>query len=790
MKSIRAGILIFSVIFSSVATAQEWSWDLVKTSVQTTVQTWLTETVYPALGYDKKKERAVASEKPAPQVPQPRGSESTASQPIPPPVVTPIPKPPEPAVIPMLPAVIAKPKSQKVVEIKKPGRAADTKNLTVKVVPRYIMPKNIQQIPALDIGLEPELSAQDFALELNQKPLPQLAKPVQLQTIPPLSQKELSAITKKPMLPFSNTHFENLLAKSEKLVSVDTIKRNFPHLGEDVQVSVKPFEPLSDQDLKFLASRILIEQDKCIVAMGLLNDLETAKGLEVQAKFYGGNCASQFKLNTESFRKLSDVVKSENSEFASQALSILLNNLPLADQNRMAELLIGHKKIISEKDRDQAGYLMAKYLFRKHQYEQSLALSEKVTQKSAFYSSAQVLKALAENALDKLPKAAKTLEEILAYIEKNNVEDKNLEAVANMTLARIRFQQKQFKEAQSLYQKVGKDHPYWIAALVEQGWTQIYLGDASGAIGNMYSLHSPFFSTVYKPESYVVRTIGYLNICQYGDAYRNLSVLEKDYRPWRSQIEGYINRNLSAEQSYATIKTYMRGKPTDPAEGMAASVLREVARRKDFLNQQSILNDKEDELARYATLDDKVNFEKARLKTKMDELRTHVSVLDINIEKAKTNQALKPNVEKWKSEMRSEQDLLVGLKFVQQVYEDGRAGVMRVKTAGTQHIDQEKLAVKNEAGKMVTQHLKAMDQSLSKMLDNNEFLRYEVFSGSGENIRYQVAGGATNGRRVPASSKPEKNLNWEFDGEYWQDEIGHYRSGLQDNCPNAVHKGG
>ena len=59
------------------------------------------------------------------------------------------------------------------------------------------------------------------------------------------------------------------------------------------------------------------------------------------------------------------------------------------------------------------------------------------------------------------------------------------------------------------------------------------VNDPAGAIGNMYSLHSPYFTAVYKPESYVVRTIGYLNICQYGDAYQTLNLMEEIYRPWK-----------------------------------------------------------------------------------------------------------------------------------------------------------------------------------------------------------------------------------------------------------------
>jgi len=66
------------------------------------------------------------------------------------------------------------------------------------------------------------------------------------------------------------------------------------------------------------------------------------------------------------------------------------------------------------------------------------------------------------------------------------------------------------------------------------------------------------------------------------------------------------------------------------------------------------------------------------------------------------------------------------------------------------------------------------------------FYAFEVFSGSGENIRYQVAGGQVSGaNRIPAHIKPVKMMNWNFDGEFWEDEIGSYRSSLQNNCPRS-----
>ena len=104
--------------------------------------------------------------------------------------------------------------------------------------------------------------------------------------------------------------------------------------------------------------------------------------------------------------------------------------------------------------------------------------------------------------------------------------------------------------------------------------------------------------------------------------------------------------------------------------------------------------------------------------------------------------------------------------------------------------ENEKNKLRSVAGNELKTHLADIKKQIGQILEGNEFLRYEVFSGSGENIRYQVAGGATStAKRIPANVKPQKILNWEFDGEYWEDEIGSYRSSLKNNCPKSSRVG-
>ena len=99
------------------------------------------------------------------------------------------------------------------------------------------------------------------------------------------------------------------------------------------------------------------------------------------------------------------------------------------------------------------------------------------------------------------------------------------------------------------------------------------------------------------------------------------------------------------------------------------------------------------------------------------------------------------------------------------------------------------IAEKKELVTQVSAHLKAryaeFAKSLEGLIDQNEVLSYEIYSGAGEHIRYQMAGGETESKeaRNLASEKSKDNYEWKFKDEVWEDEIGHFRSSLKNVCP-------
>jgi tetratricopeptide (TPR) repeat protein len=649
-----------------------------------------------------------------------------------------------------------------------------------------------KNIPRLDIGTENEISAKDFAYgDLNWN-LNAGSEFQRLPLVPSIYSHELSVALRvkgEPVL--GPRQLQSSLKPLGKRVDQAAIEAIGYKLSVGEEFSPKPYRPFTEEELKLAAALILFSRGShCHMVMGIFNQIKNAPKTKTEATYHLGACADQLEMNQAAYDNLSYVVAANDADYSALALELLAKDLPMIyekDFYKLAKSVPNFKAMINDKNRDQITYRMAKGAYRMADYKTSIVYADQVAEASDLYSDARMLSAMNSFALGEKGRALKKLEEVWKLTEKRTEPNTNIRALAAVNMARMYFSQGKFGKALESYMLVPKDHPFWVQALIEQGWTQLALEDFSGAIGNMYSLHSPYFRAVYQPESFVVRTIGYLNICQYGDAYKTLTWMEKDYREWHSKLEQYLEGKGSEPLNvYKTVKSYIQGKSSDNIEGVPFQVWREMARRKDFLNIQTALNDKTDESRRYEGVNEKIKKEKAGIRTRSEQAKRRFDDLKAKIARTRVDRSLIREVPQWQASMQLEKDLIIGLRYQLAILEQGRQGYLNFQNSCQQKLDSETASLSVAAGKGLMSRAKTMREEMNRVLENNEFLRYEVFSGSGENIRYQVAGGeVATANRVPAHIKPTKMMNWSFDGEFWEDEIGSYRSSLQNNCPKS-----
>jgi hypothetical protein len=178
--------------------------------------------------------------------------------------------------------------------------------------------------------------------------------------------------------------------------------------------------------------------------------------------------------------------------------------------------------------------LKAKYFSEKGNLtEVDIALLD-IADKDEVYIEAQLIKALLLYRTAQVDEA-KTLLDILSADKR--LSDKYMLGLAHITLARIQFQKGLYKEAWNTYLKVGKDHPLWLEAIQEQSLSQILAKDFEGAAGNLFSLHTDFFKNAYSPETYTLRSVSYLNLCQFGDGLQVMNQFKRKYENIKASLD-------------------------------------------------------------------------------------------------------------------------------------------------------------------------------------------------------------------------------------------------------------
>lgn len=689
-------------------------------------------------------------------------------------------------------------RSQKLVTETKPARLGDsslprTKSGVVKFDLGKKDQKSVAVVPRLDIGEEAQISRTEWKVQAIDARLTDFAVPKALLSPDITDEKLIVAAIGAAAEQVADARNINVSAFGpDGKVTFETVRQIVWYPKSEKTMNILEVKTVSEEEIKQLQAEILLESGKkCHLATGLLYELLDAgsENIRKDSLYQLSMCLHKMGLFTESTRRMSEAFRVVSANQIAEALKLAVKDLPQEFEEELRDELqkLSKQGSVPLEAQDAFHYIIAKASSRSGHYTTALESAEKVSPKFDRYMQAQFISAVSEYALGRQTRGYERMMKLKTdLLAKGGSED--LKSLVDINLGRMAFAEKKYKDSIAHFRDIKKDHPMWVDALIEQGWTQLLVGDASGAIGNMYSIQSPYFKAVYKPESFVVRTIGYLNICQYGDAYRTLTALEQEYRQWGQQIQSYRSKANTLDH-YNSLVKYLRSSNTAVnVDGLPFQVLREIGRHKDFLNIQEAVNNRVDEIDQHKFLAGLIEKDRGSVKWLIKKSQERMTELRQKVKRAETNAQFAKDLNQLRQQLRFEDGVLDALKFELAVYDRSATKYATMSKSAQERVQKKKSQLQLAAGEVLKARLKRAETRLASILENNELLRYETFAGSGENIRFHAtATGQSdkiNSKRMPVIAKPEtKELKWTFSGEYWADEIGHYRSSLKDNCP-------
>ncbi|MBI5512053.1 MAG: hypothetical protein HY903_25120 [Deltaproteobacteria bacterium] len=186
---------------------------------------------------------------------------------------------------------------------------------------------------------------------------------------------------------------------------------------------------------------------------------------------------------------------------------------------------------------------------------QGLDLVTQVDAESKYYPRAKYLEGLLNYLKGADQDAVKAFQEVVRVLNPREGKrlDPKLREQAFLSLARVHYGYQQFDRAAYYYDLIDRDSENWLTALFEAAWAYYRRGDYEKALGNLLTLHSPFFEKEYFPESQMVKAIIYFEACRYDESRAFVDDFLRRFTKVMKEIEKIASSKEAPELLYDRI---------------------------------------------------------------------------------------------------------------------------------------------------------------------------------------------------------------------------------------------
>ncbi|MEM6366794.1 MAG: hypothetical protein AAF851_00685 [Myxococcota bacterium] len=200
----------------------------------------------------------------------------------------------------------------------------------------------------------------------------------------------------------------------------------------------------------------------------------------------------------------------------------------------------------------------------------------RVDQSSRFGRRARFLEGLVLFNDDRANEALSAFKDVVrATRDGDGAEDEKLRELAFFQLARTHFGAQQPSFSIFYYDRVDRDSRGWLDALYEESWAQFRLGSYERALGNLLTLHAPFFEDEYFPESRILKAVVYYENCRYPEAKAILQRFLRRYEPVLAELEEMTEQERSPSEYFALLDS-LRNDDLLSARGDKADILARI----------------------------------------------------------------------------------------------------------------------------------------------------------------------------------------------------------------------
>ncbi len=259
----------------------------------------------------------------------------------------------------------------------------------------------------------------------------------------------------------------------------------------------------------------------------------------------------------------------------------------------------------SEGFRDEFNYVVGEFFHEGRSVAQAEAFLSKVGPSSADYGKAQFLlgefRVFLYNEDPSGSLAGRYLQEAVGAFQKaiiateENGSAPEVKELSFLALARIAYQIGDYDAAIYYYRKIPQGSYKQVVAFYESSWVYFLKGDYNRALGTFHALDSPYFSHYFYPEMWILEATAYLNMCHFDRAKLALQRFEQETLPLIQPLENFLAATQRPEEFYNALVSVVKG---EQRYGLPERLVAPVLANVEFFNLYQTVRQIDGEVAR------------------------------------------------------------------------------------------------------------------------------------------------------------------------------------------------
>ncbi len=189
---------------------------------------------------------------------------------------------------------------------------------------------------------------------------------------------------------------------------------------------------------------------------------------------------------------------------------------------------------------DEYYYFLGKFFYDYSNFPMAIKYMQMVTKDSAYYPRAKYVIGLVQVTNTMYRSALKSFQEAILAAEEWGSVLADVVDMSYLALARIGYENGEYDAAIYYYRKVPNTSRLLPQAFYESAWTYFVKGDNSRALGTFHALQSPYFQRHFFPELWILESTVFLNMCQYELAKEALNMFRKDVMSLSEPLKRFL----------------------------------------------------------------------------------------------------------------------------------------------------------------------------------------------------------------------------------------------------------